>query len=207
MKKRFLAALATGLFLVGISNNANALSVTDVQLNGQNADGVSAVIMGNDNKADLLINDYLGIGGSDFTFIVKDDLSSPGPGVGTYDGVTFTLLAPAGELTSAAMTGEYDLGWTGTKFPLTIDLAIVLKASDRYAIWFFNDELLPAPGSNAPGDYWNITYTKNNNFPQLSHMAIFGRDVTQVPVPEPATMLLFGTGLAGLAAVARRRKN
>jgi hypothetical protein len=29
---------------------------------------------------------------------------------------------------------------------------------------------------------------------------------TTSPVPEPGTMLLFGTGLAGLAGVARRKK-
>jgi hypothetical protein len=36
-------------------------------------------------------------------------------------------------------------------------------------------------------------------------MVVFGDDLQ--PVPEPATMLLFGTGLSGLAALCRRKRN
>ena len=38
----------------------------------------------------------------------------------------------------------------------------------------------------------------------ISHVTLYGN---RAPVPEPGTVLLFGTGLAGLAAVGRRRKS
>ena len=46
--------------------------------------------------------------------------------------------------------------------------------------------------------------SKPRNVPGISH---FAGSATSSPVPEPGTVLLFGTGLAGLAAVGRRRKN
>lgn len=53
------------------------------------------------------------------------------------------------------------------------------------------------PGENFCGDYWRDMINSNDDY---------SSSLVANPVPEPTTILLFGTGLVGLAGAARRKK-
>jgi hypothetical protein len=199
MKKKYLAGLATAVFFMGMTGMAQSISVTDMQLNGQDADAVALVLANNDNET--LINALGGsFEGNDWAFIAKDDPPGGPAGTGSLGGINFSIVSTTGQ------SGTWDLTWSGAGFPVSIDFVVVLKGGSlNFAAFLFDNETLAAPGTNAPDDPWEITFLNNGgNIPNLSHLSLYGRDVVHQTIPEPTTMLLLGLGLVGLAGVRRK---
>lgn len=99
--------------------------------------------------------------------------------------------------TNMTITFETDLksGTWSTELPIEF---YIVKGRNDYAMYWV--EGLDNFGSWATDGL----IAKNNKFPTISHLSSLNPGTSQVP--EPTTMLIFGTGLVGLAGVLRKKR-
>lgn len=182
-----------------LNENVAGIARDDVTYNGNNATGCYGVVSGNINAASV-INALNLSWGNDWAYLDGSDSGS-----GTYLGILFTATATAGQEGTWKLTATDTNGSAPLNLPATLDLAVALKASDRYALWYYNDVSV----NLINGGEWEIEFkNKGGKHPDLSHIMVFGRDGhngAPAHVPVPAAAWLLGSGLIALAGFGRRR--
>jgi PEP-CTERM motif len=129
--------------------------------------------------------------------IIKFDANDAGDAV-TVDEVNSALFPTiSGNEFSFTFDGSGGGSWLytpGTNDPAFLVSFMVAKGGDNF-------NLFSVTGNSG---MWFTPTNPNNDKPfGLSHLTFY--EGGQAPIPEPATMLLLGSGLVGLAAARRRR--
>jgi len=218
MQKILLTKILPGLALLGVATSASAdvfcsapgahpdnLDVSDVTYSPtgvapfSDSNDCYGVVDGNVNDA----SDVNGVWGTGF--VLAESTETAGAGSSVLGGLTFTLTGPVNGTTGGTYTlsATDNNGAAAPNFPMSLDFIVALKASNRYALYFFDDAVFDGSGGGA----WSIEFVNNGQqIPGLSHMLVFVREGTTRQVPEPAVLSLLGAGFVSIAMLRRRRK-
>lgn len=209
MFRKALLTTAAAIAMLALSSVARADTIT---LTGVNGTGVTAQV-----------SNYSLVGNT-FTFTITNTSVAPGS-TGTITNIGFALGGnrPNNYQLVSSTNNNYVLVFDqnatsgAQNFVSSFDLVLCNKNNsntcDSFGGGSVNNGI--AGGASATfsisGDFSGLTADQiaNSIFARFQAVNGEGSDVAGNPgqVPEPMTMLLFGTGLAGLAARARKRRN
>ena len=196
MNKRLVVVLAAGLMLFGFASmaNANTLIDFDSYANGQNLNGVNlggVTLTNPSGVVNVFANNDNGAGFLSAPNSVSSPSGTTNPLVGTFDQAVNFVSLWAGD-----GGGPDSDSWQLQLFDAQVGGNLL--ASLNSGIWIGNP-------------YTNLSYSASNIWRFEANWTgpeygIAYDDLEFNAVPEPATMLLLGTGLVGVAGAARRRK-
>ncbi|MDH5513939.1 MAG: VPLPA-CTERM sorting domain-containing protein [Gammaproteobacteria bacterium] len=166
-------------------NAVNGITIGDVTGNAGGANECWGTFDGNDPGPS---GDGFDVGGTIFNFVARENTP------GLLEGTDIGLAVDPDTGDASAGNWSFD----SSTFAPT-GFLIVLKSASKpgFAAWLFDG---PAAASDA--GTWLVAWTNQNGVQHdLSHLSIYA----PTPVPVPAAVWLFGSGLLGLVGVARRK--
>ena len=221
MKKSILMAIGIGLLFIGQPGvmHADILS-TDVSLKYLNESNVlettnADFFFGGDHNpssvSPLIVTGQDDLYNGTYKYILKLNTSDTLTVTSNWFSYSSTLDFRIKDLPPNSTVGSFIVEWRGSSIPTYFDFVfgfgIGAPVEPNIAYYGFDEIYLSALQKTADGTYQMAIKNNGGRTAGLSHLIVYGKQGSTTPVPEPGTVLLFGTGLAGLAAVGRRRKN